>query len=98
LPDVPTAREIGIGTVFEERVIAFAPKGTPGDRLGVIATALRTAMDDAELVERYRGLGIDRVFVEGPALRQLLDTLKTPIARVGEAVRKARAEQETRKN
>ena len=98
LPDVPTAREIGVGTVFEERIIAFAPKGTPGDRLGIIATALRAAMDDPELVERYRGLGIDRVFVEGPALRQLLDTLKPPIARVGEAVRKARAEQEMKKN
>ena len=28
-PDVPTAKEIGVGTVFEERVIAFAPKGRP---------------------------------------------------------------------
>ena len=37
LPDVPTAKEIGVGTVFEERVIAFAPKGTPKDRLDVIA-------------------------------------------------------------
>ncbi len=98
LPDVPTAREIGVGTVFEERIIAFAPKGTPPDRLAVIATALRAAMDDPELVERYKGLGIDRVFIEGPALRQMLDTLKPPIARVGEAVRKARAEQDTKKN
>lgn len=93
LPDIPTAKEIGVGTVFEERVIAFAPKGTPKDRVDVIATALRAAMDDPELVERYKGLGIDRVFIDGPALRHLLDSVKGPITRVGEAVRKARAEQ-----
>jgi putative tricarboxylic transport membrane protein len=96
LPDVPTAKEIGVGTVFEERVIAFAPKGTPKDRLDVVAAALRAAMNDPELVERYRGLGVDRVFVEGPALRQLLDNVKGPIGRVGETVRKARGGQETK--
>ena len=64
-PNVPTAKEIGVGTVFEERVIAFAPKGTPKDRIDVIAKALHAAMDDPELVERYKGLGIDRVFIDG---------------------------------
>jgi len=98
LPDVPTAKEIGIGTVFEERVIAFAPKGTPNERLDVMAAALRAAMDDPELAERYRGLGIDRVFIEGPKLRQLLDGLKDPIAKVGTAVRRIRAEQDMKKN
>jgi putative tricarboxylic transport membrane protein len=98
LPDVPTAKEIGVGTVFEERVIAFAPKGTPKDRVGVIATALRAALDDPELVDRYKGLGIDRVFIEGPNLRQLLDSLKGQITKVGDAVRKARAEQGAARN
>jgi len=98
LPDVPTAREIGVGTAFEERVIAFAPKGTPKDRIEVIATALRTAMSDPELIERYKGLGIDNVFVEGPKLRQLLDGLKGSITKVGDAVRKTQAEQEMKKN
>ena len=98
LPDVPTAKEIGVGTVFEERIIAFAPRGTPKERLDVIAAALRTAMDDPELTERYRGLGIDRVFIEGSELRQLLDGLKGPITRVGAEVRRARAEQDVKKN
>ncbi len=97
LPDVPTAKEIGIGTVFEERVIAFAPKGTPKDRLDVVAAALRAAMDDPEIVERYKGLGIDRVFIDGAKLKGLLDGLKGPISKVGEAVRKARAEQGEKK-
>jgi tripartite-type tricarboxylate transporter receptor subunit TctC len=98
LPDVPTAREIGVGTVFEERVIAFAPKGTLRDRIEILATALRSAMDDPEIAERFKGLGIDRVFVEGLKLRGLLDGLKGPIGKVGDAVRKARAQQGAKKD
>lgn len=92
LPDVPTAREIGAGTVFEERVIVFAPKGTPPDRLQVVAAALQAAMNDAEIAGRYQALGIDRVFIDGPELRKILDGLRGPINRVGEAVRSAKAE------
>ena len=92
LPDVPTAKEIGVGTVFEERIIAFAPKGTPKDRLEVVAKALKAAMDDPEIDSRFKGLGIDRVFIEGPKLKGLLDGLKGPINKVGDAVKKARAE------
>ncbi|NJO23411.1 MAG: hypothetical protein HC868_11275 [Sphingomonadales bacterium] len=92
LPDVPTAKELGVGTVFEERIIAFAPKGTPKDRLDVVATALRAAMEDPEVAERYKGLGIDRVFIDSSKLQGLLDGLKGPISKVGDAVRKARAE------
>ena len=97
LPDVPTAKEIGVSTVFEERVIAFAPKGTPKDRLDVIAAALRTAMDDPEVAERYKGLGIDRVFIDGARLRELLDGLNGPISKVGQAVQKAKAAQDEKK-
>ncbi len=97
LPDVPTAKETGVGTVFEERIIAFAPKGTPKGHLDVIAAVLRAAMDDAEVTERYNGLGIDRVFIDGPKLKVLLDGLKEPITKVGDAVRKAKAEQGEKK-
>ncbi len=92
LPDVPTAKEIGVGTVFEERVIAFAPKGTPKDRLAVVAKALKAAMDDPELAARFKGLGIDRVFIDGPKLKGILDGLRGPINKVGDTVKKAKAE------
>ena len=97
LSDVPTAKEMGVGTVFEERIIAFAPKGTPKGHLDVIAAVLRAAMDDAEVTERYNGLGIDRVFIDGAKLKVLLDGLKAPITKVGDAVRKAKAEQGEKK-
>lgn len=92
LPDVPTAKEIGVGTVFEERVIAFAPKGTPKDRLAVVAKALKAAMDDPELAARFKGLGIDRVFIDGPKLKGILDGLRGPINKVGDTVKKAKAQ------
>lgn len=91
LPDVPTAKEIGVPTVFEERVIAFAPKGTPKDRLDVVAKALEAAMGDPDIAGRYQGLGIDRVFVNGAKLKDILDGLKVPIGKVGEIVRNAKA-------
>jgi tripartite-type tricarboxylate transporter receptor subunit TctC len=94
LPEVPTAKEIGAGTIFEERVIAFAPKGTPRDRLDVVAVALQKAMDDPEIAARYDGLGIDRVFIAGPQLRGILDGLRGPINTVGAAVRNAKAQAE----
>lgn len=94
LPDVPTAKEIGIGTVFEERVIAFAPKNAPRDRLDVVAAALKAALEDPEIDAKFRGLGIDRVFIDGPMLKMVLDGLRGPINKVGDAVKSAKAESE----
>lgn len=94
LPDVPTAKEIGVGTVFEERIIAFAPKGTPKDRLETLAAALKASMNDPEIDARFKGLGIDRVFIEGPKLREILNNVRGPINKVGEVVKKAKAQTE----
>ena len=92
LPDVPTAKEVGVNTVFEERVLVFAPKGTPKEALQVIAKAFEGATKDAEVVDRFKGLGVDGVYMDGPQLKTLLDELNGPIKKVGEAVKKARAE------
>jgi tripartite-type tricarboxylate transporter receptor subunit TctC len=92
LPDVPTAKEIGVGTTFEERVIAFAPKNTPKDRLDVVAKALKAALEDPEIEAKFKGLGIDRVFIDRQQLKPILDGLRGPINQVGEAVKSAKAE------
>jgi putative tricarboxylic transport membrane protein len=91
LPEVPTARELGYKTVFEERVMSFAPKGTPKDRTDALAKAFEAAMNDPEVVERLKSLGVERQFITGAQLRGILDGLKGPIAKVGEEVRKAQA-------
>jgi tripartite-type tricarboxylate transporter receptor subunit TctC len=97
LPTVPTAKESGVATVFEERIIVFAPKGVPRPTVDVVGRALRGAMEDSEVAGRYKGLGIDGVFIEGPRLRTILDGLKGPIAKVGEVVKQAQAEQSQKK-
>jgi tripartite-type tricarboxylate transporter receptor subunit TctC len=94
LPDVPTAKEIGVGTVFEERVIAFAPKNVPRDRLDVVAAAFKAALEDPEIDAKFKGLGIDRAFIDGPKLGAILDGLRGPINKVGETVKSAKAESE----
>jgi tripartite-type tricarboxylate transporter receptor subunit TctC len=91
LPDVPTAREIGVNTVFEERVMAFAPKRTPKDRIAVLAKALEASLNDAEVVERLKALGVERQFIPGDQLVGILDGLKGAIMRVGDEVKKAQA-------
>jgi tripartite-type tricarboxylate transporter receptor subunit TctC len=96
LPDVPTAREAGVPTVFEERIIVFAPKEAPRANLDLVARALRGAMEDPEVAARYKGLGIDGVFIEGPRLKAILDGLKGPITKVGDVVKQAQAEQRKR--
>ncbi len=97
LPDVPTSKEIGVNTVFEERVIVFAPKGTPKEHREVLAKAFEAATKDPEIVERFKGLGVDGVFIDGPKLTALLDGLNGPIVEVGKVVIKAREEQAKQK-
>jgi putative tricarboxylic transport membrane protein len=97
LPDVPTAQELGYNTVFGERAIAFAPKGTPKPRIDIIAKALKDAMDDPEVVKKYAELGLDRVFLDGPALKAELDAVKDRIFKVGESVKAAQKESAEKK-
>jgi tripartite-type tricarboxylate transporter receptor subunit TctC len=57
LPDVPTAKEMGIP--FEMSIWAglFAPKDTPAEVVSKLANALDTALDDASVRERLAQLG-----------------------------------------
>jgi tripartite-type tricarboxylate transporter receptor subunit TctC len=49
LPDVPTAEEAGVpGLVSETWYGLFGPAGIPTDRLSILATAARGALEDAE--------------------------------------------------
>ena len=65
--------------------------------LDVVAKALRAAMENPEVVARYKGLGIDGVFIDGPRLKAILDGLQAPITKVGEVVKQAQAEQAQQK-
>lgn len=83
LPDVPTAKELGIDVVAQHTRIWLAPKGTPQDRLEVLRDALRKAMANPSLIEEMTGLGITANFIEPDTLAKQLGGFSdriTPLA------------------
>jgi putative tricarboxylic transport membrane protein len=91
LPDLPTVTDAGYKTTFEERILVLAPKGTPADRVKTIAAALKAALDDPDLAKRFEEQGIERVFIEGPALKATLDEASARVKAVAEEVKKQHA-------
>lgn len=56
-PEVPTIKEQGIDIVYEFRVGLEAPKGTPADRVKIIADAYGKVSKDPEYVKKMTDLG-----------------------------------------
>jgi tripartite-type tricarboxylate transporter receptor subunit TctC len=73
LPELGTTLEAGYKTIFTEVIMWLAPRGTPAARLEVVRKALRGALSEPELVERFKQQGIDRSFLSGAELRPILD-------------------------
>ncbi|MDG2253402.1 MAG: tripartite tricarboxylate transporter substrate binding protein [Opitutaceae bacterium] len=86
-PDVPTAKEIGVDLVMQDTRIWLAPKGTPRERIELIATALRTAMELPEVKKEFKTLGIHTTFGDAAELQPFLDNM---LRRVTPLVAKAR--------
>ncbi|MCF3936685.1 tripartite tricarboxylate transporter substrate binding protein [Acuticoccus sp. M5D2P5] len=72
LPDVPTAKELGIEVVAPSPRIWLAPKGTPADRLEILRNAFRDAMNDETVAQQLRDFGLNPTFVEADAVRNQL--------------------------
>ena len=87
LPDVPTAREIGIDLVIRDTRIWLAPKGTPPERVARIAEALRQAMELPKVKEEFESLGIHCSFGDAAELQPFLDDM---LQRVTPLIAKAR--------
>lgn len=62
LPDLPTTREAGLQS-FEVGVWhgMYAPKGTPADVITKVNSALKVALKDSLVIERFAGLGTEPV-------------------------------------
>lgn len=86
-PDVPTAREIGIDLVMRDTRIWLAPKGTPPERIALIAQALRQAMELPEVKQEFKSLGVHTTFGDAAELQPFLDNM---LERVTPLVAKAR--------
>jgi tripartite-type tricarboxylate transporter receptor subunit TctC len=57
LPDVPTARELGLNYQMNVWAGMFAPKGTPKEVVGTLAAALDKTLDDPAVAKRINELG-----------------------------------------
>jgi tripartite-type tricarboxylate transporter receptor subunit TctC len=90
LPDVPTFREAGLpGFEIEVWHGLYAPRGTPKAVLDRLAEALRSALRDPSLIQRFAGLGtapVEQGRVNPQALRS---HLKSEIDRWGPILKKA---------
>lgn len=87
IPSVPTAKEAGYNFTFSEAILWLAPKGTPPDRIGVMAKAIEAAMRDEEFRKRYEEQGIDANYIPGPQLRAVLDRRMAGIKAVAAEVK-----------
>ena len=57
LPDVPTAKELGVDYAMDIWAGIFAPKGTPPEIIGKLADALDKSLDDPSVQKRLADLG-----------------------------------------
>lgn len=73
IPDVPTAKELGYNAVFCNEHNLYAPKGTPPERVAVLAEAFRKALSLDAVKKDYREkLGADIRLREGQDLKNHL--------------------------
>ena len=71
-PDVPTFKEQGYDVEFCMSSWWFAPKGTPQDRIDVIADAMEKAMASDYMNEQSKKRGVEHGLIRGEELNQAL--------------------------
>jgi tripartite-type tricarboxylate transporter receptor subunit TctC len=82
LPDLPTLDEAGLKD-FEVTIWhgLFAPKGTPGEVVDKLATALQSALKDPKVIERFAQLGTEPVSLDRATPAVLDQHLQAEIAK-----------------
>lgn len=72
LPDVPTAREFGIDLATPSQRIWLAPKGVPEERMQILRSAFREAMNQDDVIKQLVGFGLNAQFVEADTVNERL--------------------------
>jgi tripartite-type tricarboxylate transporter receptor subunit TctC len=86
LPDVPTAQELGYD-LPEPTSLGywyFAPKGTPQERIDILADAIEAAMTDEEMKQRFSERGFTPSFLKGEAFAQAVNDADANIKQLAE--------------
>ena len=82
-PDVPTFREQGFDVDFCMHAWWFAPKGTPQERIEILADAMEAAVDTDYMREFAEISGVDNVFLRGAELEAVLGQETRDITAIG---------------
>lgn len=85
LPQLATAREQGFDVISQNMQFWWAPAGTPGDRIEMIADALTAAMATDEVRKTLMEMKITDETIRGKLLESELETRNDRIAAVGTA-------------
>lgn len=86
LPDVPTAKEFGIDVVSPSQRIWLAPKDVPADRLEILRSGFRDAMEEDEVKKQLEGFGLNAEFLDADKVNALLsDALEETLPLVEKA-------------
>jgi tripartite-type tricarboxylate transporter receptor subunit TctC len=60
LPDIPTIKESGFGDFDASTAYAvFAPKGTPPERINMLYTEIKRALDEEPVQRKFRAAGVE---------------------------------------
>lgn len=84
LPDVPTAKEQGFDVVSIQTNGFFAPKGTPADRIKVVADAVGKLANDAEYQKKLEELNLVWNFKGPEEFGAYMKALHTQIQKTAE--------------
>ncbi len=80
IPDVPTAKELGYNAVFCNEHNLYAPKGTPADRIALLAAAFEKALSTSAVQKAYaETLGASIKIMKG---KTLVDYLTSELERL----------------
>jgi len=80
LPEIATAREQGVGVIADTTQFWWAPRGTPPERVALLADLLEEAMRDPDLLDSFRRSSVDPLFLRDGALEAYLAELDARIA------------------
>jgi len=70
LPDVPTLKEQGYDVEIDSWLGIAAPRGTAPEQLRVLQEAAIAAMNDPQVQEKFKGIGVDPATLTGAEYRK----------------------------
>jgi tripartite-type tricarboxylate transporter receptor subunit TctC len=93
LPDTPTFGELGLQVDISLWSGIFAPAGTPANRIEILNKAVRAALADTSVTEKFATMGIIIYPPEQQAPQVLQDLLSAEVPRWAAVVEQSRAAQ-----